>query len=65
MSPTGSAIATSSRPASYNAVCRDHASIAITLDTYSHVLPGLKAAAAEALDTIFAEGGVENRVSNL
>lgn len=32
-----------------------HASIAITLDTYSHVLPGLQAAAAEALDTIFAE----------
>jgi integrase len=29
-----------------------HASINITLDTYSHVLPGLQAAAAEALDTI-------------
>lgn len=32
-----------------------HASINITLDTYSHVLPGLQAAAAEALDTILAE----------
>jgi integrase len=32
-----------------------HASINITLDTYSHVLPGLQAAAAEALDAILAE----------
>jgi integrase len=32
-----------------------HASVNITLDTYSHVLPGLQAAAAEALDTILAE----------
>jgi integrase len=32
-----------------------HASINITLDTYSHVLPGLQAAAAEALDSILAE----------
>ncbi|MGI8929212.1 MAG: site-specific integrase [Candidatus Limnocylindrales bacterium] len=29
-----------------------HASVAITLDTYSHVLPGLQAAAAEALDAV-------------
>jgi integrase len=35
-----------------------HASINITLDTYSHVLPGLQAAAAEALDTILAEPAV-------
>ena len=27
-----------------------HASVNITLDTHSHVLPGLQAAAAEALD---------------
>jgi hypothetical protein len=27
----------------------------ITLDTYSHVLPGLQAAAAEALDTLLTE----------
>jgi integrase len=32
-----------------------HASVNITLDTYSHVLPGLQAAAAEALDTILAD----------
>jgi integrase len=32
-----------------------HASVTITLDTYSHVLPGLQAAAAEALDTILAK----------
>ncbi|HEX2469205.1 MAG TPA: site-specific integrase [Candidatus Limnocylindrales bacterium] len=38
-----------------------HASINITLDTYSHVLPGLQAAAAEALDTILAEPVAEAR----
>lgn len=32
-----------------------HASVNITLDTYSHVLPGLQAAAAEALDSVFAQ----------
>jgi integrase len=32
-----------------------HASIKITLDTYSHVLRGLQAAAAEALDAVLAE----------
>jgi len=32
-----------------------HASVNITLDTYSHVLPGLQAAAAEALDAVLAE----------
>ncbi len=30
-----------------------HASIAITLDTYSHVLPGLQEAAAEKFDNLF------------
>lgn len=35
-----------------------HASIAITLDTYSHVLPGLQDAAAEKFDSIFE---VENK----
>ena len=29
-----------------------HASVAITLDTYSHVLPGLQATAAAALDAL-------------
>jgi integrase len=43
-----------------------HASVNITLDPYSHVLPGLQAAAAEALDTILAdpalaEGPLANR----
>jgi integrase len=32
-----------------------HASVNITLDTYSHVLPGLQAAAAEALDSVLAD----------
>jgi integrase len=32
-----------------------HASIAITLDTYSHVLPGLQASAAAGLDRLFEE----------
>jgi integrase len=32
-----------------------HASVGITLDTYSHVLPGLQAAAAVALDAALAE----------
>lgn len=32
-----------------------HASVNITLDTYSHVLPGLQEAAAVSLDTILAE----------
>jgi hypothetical protein len=31
----------------------------ITLDTYSHVRPGLQAAAAEALDVLLAEPGAE------
>jgi integrase len=34
-----------------------HASIAFTLDTYSHVMPGLQEAAAEALDRILSPGG--------
>ena len=29
-----------------------HASVAITLDTYSHVLPGLQASAAAAIDAL-------------
>ena len=29
-----------------------HASVAITLDTYSHVLPGLQEAAAECFDML-------------
>ena len=32
-----------------------HASVGITLDTYSHVLPGLQVAAAAQLDTLLAE----------
>ena len=30
-----------------------HASIGITLDTYSHVLPGMQAEAAQAFDDLF------------
>ena len=33
-----------------------HASVAFTLDTYSHVMPGLQEAAAEALDQILNPG---------
>ena len=33
-----------------------HASIGITLDMYSHVLPGLQEAAAEKFDGIFEAG---------
>jgi site-specific recombinase XerD len=36
-----------------------HARVAITLDTYSHVLPGLQAAAAEALDAVLAAPALE------
>jgi integrase len=35
-----------------------HASVAFTLDTYSHVMPGLQEAAAEALDQILSPRGV-------
>jgi integrase len=35
-----------------------HASVNITLDTYSHVLPGLQEAAAAQLDRAFAEPAV-------
>jgi len=32
-----------------------HASVGVTLDTYSHVLPGLQVAAAAQLDTLLAD----------
>ena len=34
-----------------------HASISITLDTYSHVVPGLQAAAAAQLDALLEDPG--------
>jgi len=34
----------------------EHSSIGITLDTYSHVLPGMQAEAAEAFDSLFPTG---------
>mgnify|MGYP002780893604 CR=1 FL=1 len=34
-----------------------HSSITLTLDTYSHVLPGMQAGAAAALDAVFSENG--------
>ena len=37
-----------------------HANIGITLDTYSHVLPGIQEAAAERFDRIFEEVNNEN-----
>ncbi len=33
-----------------------HASIAITMDTYSHVLPGLQREAADDLERLLASG---------
>lgn len=39
-----------------------HASVAFTLDTYSHVLPGLQENAAEKLDTMI-RGNVSNRLA--
>jgi len=41
-----------------------HASLNITLDTYSHVLPGLQEAAAAALDTILGKQSAPRPVSN-
>ena len=36
-----------------------HASVAITLDTYSHVRPGLQASAAAALDALLLPAAPE------
>lgn len=38
-----------------------HANIAITLDTYSHVLPGLQEAAAERFEKVFETDRKANR----
>ena len=38
-----------------------HSTVALTLDTYSHVVPGLQAAAAKRLDDVLA-GEVADRV---
>ena len=40
-----------------------HAGIGITLDTYSHVLPGLQEAAAERFDRLLEEEGVDRNKS--
>jgi integrase len=37
-----------------------HASVAFTLDTYSHVMPNLQEAAAEALDQILNPKGLSH-----
>ena len=37
-----------------------HANVGITLDTYSHVLPGLQEAAVERFDRIFEPDADEN-----
>jgi integrase len=39
-----------------------HASVNITLDTYSHLLPGLQEAAALALDSVLAEPAARKSV---
>jgi hypothetical protein len=40
-----------------------HSSIAITLDIYSHVTPGMQHQAAEALDTILSKKN-SKRIAN-
>lgn len=42
-----------------------HASIGITLDIYSHVLPGLQEAAAEKFDRIFETENIEDSDANV
>jgi len=42
-----------------------HANIGITLDIYSHVLPGLQEAAAEKFDRIFETENSENLNTNV
>lgn len=42
-----------------------HANIGITLDIYSHVLPGLQEAAAEKFDRIFEVANNENSDANV
>ncbi len=42
-----------------------HSSVQITLDTYSHVTPGLQAAAAKSFDEAFTNGYNDKRVSQV
>ena len=42
-----------------------HANIGITLDIYSHVLPGLQEAAAEKFDRIFEPDANDNSEDNV
>ncbi len=42
-----------------------HASIGITLDIYSHVMPGMQEAAAEKFDSIFETENSENLDANV
>ena len=42
-----------------------HANIGITLDLYSHVLPGLQEAAAERFDRVFDVGDNEKSEANV
>jgi hypothetical protein len=41
-----------------------HATIAVTLDTYSHVLPDMQEAAAKRFDEAFIEAQTEVNVAN-
>ena len=42
-----------------------HANIGVTLDTYSHVLPGMQENAVEKFDLIFNEGVIQNSDTNV
>ena len=42
-----------------------HASVSVTLDIYSHVLPGLQEAAAEKFDRIFDGDSGNNKDANV
>jgi hypothetical protein len=42
-----------------------HANIGITMDIYSHVMPGIQEAAAEKFDQIFTEDVGKNSKSNV
>jgi len=41
-----------------------HATVAFTLDTYSHVVPGLQEAAAKAFDDNFKANSIDKKLIN-
>jgi integrase len=42
-----------------------HATVAFTLDTYSHVVPGLQEAAAKAFDNMFQPNHTDKSITNV